>query len=49
MLKWLTQINSLLIWQLWLRCTCVCLRARLEVKRAVVGSGGGGGVEWDTA
>lgn len=23
MLKWLTQINSLLIWQLWLRCMCV--------------------------
>lgn len=38
MLEWLTQINSLLIWQLWLRCMYVYAR-----KRVCRLEGGGGG------
>lgn len=58
MLKWLTQINSLLIWQLRLRCVCVCMHACkcmclfYGVSVRIQGWGGVGGgcwgaVQWD--
>lgn len=58
MLKWLTQINSLLIWQLRLRCMCVCAHASVCVCFTVCrlgfrgwggvgGAMGGGAVQWD--